>query len=890
MKIGEIMSLQLRLLLIAFFTLMCSQVLGAKKIPPTHSEVEAGFKQVHTPVWLFKNSAWIGTVQTTLNASADTKAKANELAGLLAKMTGQAIAITSGVPGPGIRIGTLEELKTEPNVKPLITKFKDDYILITKNKAVTIVGKDQGTLDLGMWRFFEILGYRQFFPGPTWEYIPQLSTLYVDIAIGEVRKFQFLNFVARGCGTMPYNFERTEDWNRKNRATSAVSFTSGHAWGQIVGANKSEFDAHPEYVSTSGNKLCVLEPKVQEMAVTWAKNFFKTRPDSMGVSMAIADNTTGWDEDCENTHEQSQYTPSDRQVLLANHVQEQLALDPLYVNKRVTIQAYGEASFPPNIRLDPRLITVVPDGYIFGGQTLDEVYAGYRARGATVIGPYDYLLVFGWDHDTPGLSKLSDPNFWPAGVGDVISRGDPNFLFYSAEGSDSWGTGGVGYYVMARLMTSPTNENLEQQARDFKQDFLNKAFGPVVEPMAQFFDVTDKDPFSPALSTDLIHKMYANLKWALDLGPDEGIKKRIQDLVLYTRYVELYRNFVITPNDASNVADVFDEMMKHAYRIRETQMVHYRCMFYAASFMPQIEALQVKYGMSNLSPYTATDNNPWPGGAYTDSEIEEIIGNGLANNPVLPFTPRAYDNDLVKPSTFDEDTRGRSPYTYLIKNQTWYLQLAEGLSAFDFTAQGGRAYDFKGPSTFNFYNESDGSLAGTVVVPEDNVARDYSVPLLAKNLYRIEILDKAGVYFNWDRYKYAVVKPNSEADPFGFYGSYGGYFYVPKGTVSIGGYWKYMNSQLIDPNGQIVLTPSGPNSYFNFVVPPGLDGKVWQFDQCNGECRLLTVPPFTARSPQELLLPKEVVEQDQLGGPGGISGNVAVRKPARNPRTVTNEN
>jgi hypothetical protein len=47
------------------------------------------------------------------------------------------------------------------------------------------------------------------------------------------------------------------------------------------------------------------------------------------------------------------------------------------------------------------------------------------------------------------------------------------------------------------------------------------------------------------------------------------------------------------------------------------------------------------------------------------------------------------------------------------------------------------------------------------------------------------------------------------------------------------------------------------------AVPNGQAGRFWRVEQARGDLFFLTVPPFIARSPQELLLPKEVVEADR---------------------------
>ncbi len=42
----------------------------------------------------------------------------------------------------------------------------------------------------------------------------------------------------------------------------------------------------------------------------------------------------------------------------------------------------------------------------------------------------------------------------------------------------------------------------------------------------------------------------------------------------------------------------------------------------------------------------------------------------------------------------------------------------------------------------------------------------------------------------------------------------------------------------------------------------GEDGKFWKVESSQGGRRLMTVPPYLARTSEELLLPTEVVEKD----------------------------
>lgn len=90
------------------------------------------------------------------------------------------------------------------------------------------------------------------------------------------------------------------------------------------------------------------------------------------------------------------------------------------------------------------------------------------------------------------------------------------------------------------------------------------------------------------------------------------------------------------------------------------------------------------------------------------------------------------------------------------------------------------------------------------------------------------------------------------------------YFYVPVGKSSVGGYASETTGQIVDANGRTVLdfgAMEGPG-YFEVQVPPGTDGKLWKIQQATGVRNLMTVPPYLARSADELLLPREVVEND----------------------------
>src|SRR4029078_6213637 len=81
-----------------------------------------------------------------------------------------------------------------------------------------------------------------------------------------------------------------------------------------------------------------------------------------------------------------------------------------------------------------------------------------------------------------------------------------------------------------------------------KADFLDKAFGPAQKPMAEFYRIIDAKS-KPLLTDDLLGRMYRKLDEARGLTQDAKHRGRIEDLVWYTRYVELWNDYSSVQGD-----------------------------------------------------------------------------------------------------------------------------------------------------------------------------------------------------------------------------------------------------------------------------------------------------------------------------------------------------
>jgi hypothetical protein len=132
-------------------------------------------------------------------------------------------------------------------------------------------------------------------------------------------------------------------------------------------------------------------------------------------------------------------------------------------------------------------------------------------------------------------------------------------------------------------------------------------------------------------------------------------------------------------------------------------------------------------------------------------------------------------------------------------------------------------------------------------------------------LQRIHISDgSAGTSVDWPAGTLMVMESSMDNSPTLAGGRWTMYFYVPKGTKTIGGY-RSAAGTLKSPDGKTALTFTGDNNpgYWSVPVAAGQDGKLWQLYSLSGTVKLMTVPPYLARSADELLLPAEVVKADK---------------------------
>ena len=783
-------------------------------------------------------------------ASQRTRQAAQTLAEYLGKISSAKFDVITGEGLSGIAIGAPKDFPALAQPKDLQSKDPtraEDYWLRSNATGLQILGATDQAIEHAVWDVLHRLGYRQFFPGPTWEVIPSAMTLSLS-----VDQYEHPSYHARriwyGYGAGQWAAKPYADWCAKNRATSGITISSGHAYQGIAARNKAEFEKHPEYRGLvngerKSNQFCISNEELRKLVVRDALNQFAEKSDRQSISVEPADGG-GW---CECKECKKMGSVSDRVVTLANQVAE--AVTAKHPDKFVGIYAYSSHSPPPTIKVHPRVVVQVATAYIQGGFSVDQLMTGWQKQNAT-IGVREYYSVNVWDRDLPGKPRGANL--------DYLTRTIPRFhaqgaRFMSAESSDNWGCNGLGYYLAARMLW---DVNEAKNVAALKQDFLDKAFGPAQKPMAEFYRLIDAKS-KPLLTDDLLGRMYRKLDEARALAADAKIRARIDDLVLYTRYVELWSDYSSVQGDERQKR--FETMIKHALRMRKTMMIH------THGLVRDLPNRDKAVTLPKEAKGTKEGKNAWISNEpFAEAEIREVLKAGIASRKLFDFEPIAFSDELVPATRLKlANVKTGSAGLYSRGVRTFHTWIEKAPAELKLNATAGIIYQNKGDAVFSLFpgEEVESKSVSDAKIAPDKTERAVILKTTYKGLHHIEVSDhSAGTRLSWSDGMPMTLVSRPDA-PVNFAGRWSLYFYVPKGTKTIGGYASGVGD-LLDGSGTKVHAFDKKAAYFSVPVPAGQDGKLWKFQNSTGQRLLMTVPPCLARNERELLLPREVVERD----------------------------
>ncbi|MGK0197050.1 MAG: hypothetical protein ACI91J_000315 [Yoonia sp.] len=743
---------------------------------------------------------------------------------------------------------------------------QENYQIRTTDRQLIITGNSPTAVRHAVWDILNRIGYRQFFPGPTWEVIPDRPGIELDVNVDESPDYHNRR-IWYGYGPWDYAVEPYNDWCEKNRTAALFKLNTGHSYGRIVRDMPAEFDQHPEYfalvkgqrVGPRGNaKFCVSNSGLRRTVIAFARKYFTDKPDEASISLDPSDGG-GW---CECKPCEKLGSVSDRALTLANDVAA------AFPDKLVGMYAYSFHSPPPHIRAQSNVIISIATAFIKGGLKIEELISGWTAKGAT-IGIREYYSVNTWDRDMPGKARGSNLEYLSETIPAFHAAGA---RFMSSESSDNWGCNGLGYHLAARLLWDVSEfENREAIA----SDFFDLAFEDARHPMKQFYKlIGGANKKSKLVREDLIARMYRLLDAARALTENPAVHRRLEDLTLYTRYVDLFDRYTAAEGNARQAA--FEQMIRHTYRMRRTMMVHAKAIYRDVDARDKTVEIppQAKW---NAPARNSATSNPWKNETrYSPGEIALLLDEGIENRNLieLDFEPSDFSANLVPATPLKLAVTKPGSAETARGQRRWFTYVADSTKDIKLTITGGLIahYRNRGNVKVQLWQIGGASRTGereTLItenntVPPDGKPRTIHLKVANPGLHRIDLNDGMDLTrVTWPDHQPMTWPMSLESFPKKMNGRWNLYFYVPKGTQRIGLYAATSGGYLVDPEGNHTLDfGKSSGRFLSAPVPESQAGKLWSLAHISGRVSLLNVPPFLAADPQQLLLPSEVLESE----------------------------
>ncbi|MDQ3621803.1 MAG: hypothetical protein M3463_04840, partial [Verrucomicrobiota bacterium] len=121
------------------------------------------------------------------------------------------------------------------------------YAISSSGERTYLIGANPAALPHAAAHLLRELRFRYYAPSPRWHVVPSLRDVRIDINVSEAPDVGSRSiWYAYG---MPEKalMENYRQWVFANRLTGNALINTGHSYGNIIGRNAREFEAHPEY-------------------------------------------------------------------------------------------------------------------------------------------------------------------------------------------------------------------------------------------------------------------------------------------------------------------------------------------------------------------------------------------------------------------------------------------------------------------------------------------------------------------------------------------------------------------------------------------------------------------------------------------------------------------
>ncbi|WP_276504476.1 DUF4838 domain-containing protein [Terrimonas pollutisoli] len=457
------------------------------------------------------------------------------------------------------------QLLTQANLKNynLSDAPSDAFYICVKNRIIEIKSGSNEGLRNGAYWYLGQLGYRYYFPGESWQFVPRLESAFKAMERTVVPSFSHRRiWYAYGTGSDKADADYNE-WFQAN-LLGGEEVNTGHSYDGIVNRNKITFLQHPEYFAQKVSKgkippnpkFEVANDELVNLVIKDAFTQIEKRLQQTGKlpSMISMDPSDGGGF---STSPASLKIggPSEQAFYLANKVAS--AVWEKYPSIKIGLYAYNLHAAPPKFSLEPNIVVLVATTLNQSAYRTDELMDLWKKKGAGV-GIRDYYGVMAWDWDMPGQpkgSKLAYVNL----LKDYHKRG---IRFFSAETNIGWISRGPGHYIAAQLLW-----NIDADADKIQDEFFANMFGEAEDEMEELFKAWQKYT-QPVPQDGDLYDWSKLLEKASKKDINAATQDRIDQVKQYLHYVYLFKKWKADSTDENLIG-----LLNYAYRVQDKGIV-----------------------------------------------------------------------------------------------------------------------------------------------------------------------------------------------------------------------------------------------------------------------------------------------------------------------------
>lgn len=481
---------------------------------------------------------------------------------------------------------------------------REGFVIKTDGDCVYLVAASQAGVEHAVTTFLHRLGCRWYFPGETWEVIPQLSAIKGVWNERQSPAFKTQRRIWYGYGAYGDGKKAWQAWMRDNRMGGPIDVSIGHTWHGLNA--QKQFESHPDWFALVDGKRqptkpCYSHPDVVKTAIASAMKqaergsamISMTPPDGLGYCecekcRAVFQGAKPFESHGSLFARRPDGTlvniTSETVFALVNQVAAAVAKK--HPSTLIGCYAYSAYSHPPSFDLHPNVYLQTTTAY---RRTPIELSDQLQAFGKKTkqLGIREYYSVYQWDWDFPSPGKLTLDQLQK----DLRFFSKNGVTAVNAEASNNWAPRGFGYYIASQLMW-----DTDADVKALVRNFYLQAFGPAALPTQRYYvrwygqsaAVLDDDQALPTVQTyrdknklniDVLKAAYLDLDEAARLVKDKPLHlARVNHLRMYMHYMLLrYRlEQASASNDNELILTAIRDETIFGARLTSTHMIHTR--------------------------------------------------------------------------------------------------------------------------------------------------------------------------------------------------------------------------------------------------------------------------------------------------------------------------